>query len=319
MKSLLSLLIIFISLNMFAQEPYKDGKKWGLSKFGEGPDSEGDTVFFAAEFDEIIDLSVDYGFAYAAAKNDEWIFLSRNKKVSQQRYESIVSFESGSQFSYGIRSGYIDVVDFSTQDFLIRSVKADGLLENQELDVSELILTYFGKDKLGVINTTTKKEILKADHISIIGNYQNLSIAGTFLAFKEGKNYLYDYEGNLLHTFESPKIITEVKDYDAIDDCFLLIAETKKTDLKGFYDTKNKWYVPPLYLEIMFLEDIRDMVIVLGDKGLGLYFHGTQILPCEFLEITKSDREGYVAIAITKNEEFYVANNGDLIPKESDY
>lgn len=316
MKFFLLLICASISFCHFAQKPFQHEKKWGLSKTGEGPDAEGDSIIFRADFDEIQSIPCSNGKAFAGLKGEEWVLLTSNRLVHQQRYEKFVPYKRMNRFCYAMRDGYLDIIDLEANDYLIRNVQADALVEDHALKVDELIVIKKGKEELlGLININAKKVILKAEYASIIGNAENIQHAKSVIAFKANENLVYDYQGNLLFKLGTDQAVSKVADLKEIDRCYKIHAANKKGETVGFFDSQNKWFVPPIYKQIMFLENLPEIVIVQGDKGLGLYFQGKMILPCEYLEITKSDKQGLIAIVTTKKGDFYVADDGKLTPR----
>ena len=98
MKKFLTLSLILSVTVSFSQEVFKDGKKYGVSKYGANPaDDKNDSLIFRAEYDQIEPVFILSSFvqiAFKALKNDEWCFLTTNKLVNQQRYESIFVVEN---------------------------------------------------------------------------------------------------------------------------------------------------------------------------------------------------------------------------------
>ena len=316
MKKILVLVIILTTITTYGQEIFKDGKKYGVSKNGGNPaNDKNDSLIYRAEYDEIERVgSTDY-VVFKAMRDDEWSFLTNNKLVNQQRYDEITVPEFDDRYALGKREGYIDVVDLNASEFLIRGVKADDLYNSSsDLDLNNAIMTTTGKDFYGVINTETKKEILKCEYTSIQYNNDDVKSKITILAFKDGVNYLFDMGGTVIFKFETGEIVTQVAPA-TVEGSYNLRAEGKKAENYGFYEEKNKWYVPPVYSAVEVVDNDPAVVIVSGAKGYGLYFQGKQILPCEYASVEKSDKQGYVALVWDKKSYFYLADDGRLIPK----
>ncbi|MBD3637855.1 MAG: WG repeat-containing protein [Crocinitomicaceae bacterium] len=325
MKYIATVLTLCLSVNLiFAQAIFKEDKSYGVSKLGTWPDDKEDSVMFRAEYEEIVALHTEgvTEFAFKALRNEEWMFLTPNRLINQQRYEEITIPGFVELYAVASREGYLDIIDLETSEFLIRGVKADALYNhNNDLDFDEILMTVVDKEFYGVINTESKKEILKAEYTSIKYNQEGISFYkyNTFIAFKDAVNYLYNIKGELLHKFEHDQVITSVSDYEKVDKGLKITVVGKKEDLVGFYDIEHKWYIPPVYHDFYCMFEGDPAVIVVSDgKSYGLFFEGKQILPCEYLEINKSDKQGYLGIAVTKKGSFYVSNDGRLLKKESE-
>ena len=312
MKTILSLIFCTAIVTSFAQEIFKEGKKYGISKYGEVPTKEnGDSLIFRADYDKIESVSGVNGMVYIGLRGEEWSFLSSNKIVFQQRYESIDLESYGDYYITGTRDGYIDVYDTEADAFLIRSVKADELYSEIDMDVNNVVITRLGKEFYGVINSDTKKEVLKAEYTRLYANYQ---IDNTVIAFKEGTTYLYQTTGEVIFQVNSELDINEITEHDA-ENCYELKSQGKKGTSVGFYAAEHKWFIEPIYTELKLIENDPAVAIVHDGKGYGLYFEGKQLLPCEYLDIQKGDKQGVLAIVTNKKGDFYLTPDGKLRAK----
>lgn len=312
MKIRLFITLAMITSISFGQEPFEKDGKWGISKNGDANDS----IIFRAEYDKIqSDYSLSSGYVYSGLKNGEWQLLTGNKLVNQQRYQSITVPSFSDSLAIGFREGYIDIVDMSSEEFLVRGVQADQIVENEDwiFGNEPYLLTKKGKSLYGLIYMTDKKEILKAEYEVVRLNEPD-AFPVEILAFNALNNYTFDKTGKALHTFADPQIITSIEAKEGLADCFVLLSDQKKGQLMGFYDAANKWLVPVIYSEISTLDASADAIVVKSSKGYGLYFQGKLLLEPIYLEIAKSDKQGYLAIVTSKKGTWYVTAEGKFIP-----
>ena len=311
MKRIFTLTLLSLTTMAFSQEIFQDGKKYGISKFGENPaESKDDSLIFRADYDEIESVYIGEGKVFAGLREDEWSFLTSNKLVNQQRYESINLDAWEGLYCVGYREGYIDIYDTEANDFLIRGVQADRLALELAPDIDNILLTQKGKDLFGLIYIEGKKEILKAEYTNIYGNYD---LSNTFIAFKEGTHYLYQTDGKLIFQIDSDLDITQIVKEVAVSEGYTLKARIKKSNYLGYYHPEKKWFIEPIYDEIKFVGDDPAVAVVYNGKNYGLYFMGKMILECEWTDIEKSDKQGTVVVVTNKKgERFYAFDDGQL-------
>ncbi|MCB9224257.1 MAG: WG repeat-containing protein [Crocinitomicaceae bacterium] len=309
MKTLFTIALFSLSTLIIAQQTYQKDKKWGISRDGTGNDK--DSIIFRAEFDKIEKVG---DVIFAGSKNDEWQFLTSNKLVNQQRYESVdVPFFVGGKYAIGSRTGYIDVVSVSDVDFIVRGVQAEKIVSTDNLfnGIEDQIMTQKG-EFFGLINAKLKKETLKAKYNRIAQNNSADSDAFPVLAYLDGVNYVCALDGIVIHQFNTAEPVNNFNRSEEANDCFVLRVNGKKGEQVGFFDSKNKWVIPPVYKDCHTLDNTSDAVVVSDVKGEGLYFQGKLLLPCEYLEIVISDKRGYVAKVVNKKGTFYVTPEGKM-------
>lgn len=299
---------LFVGFIAQSQEKFEKDGKWGISKNG-GEDS----VIFRAEFEEIIRIDLSEVSFFKGLKNKEWYPLTSNKLVNQQRYEQIISYPFVDRYIFCSRDGYIDVIDMGLNDFLIRGVQANEIIDYDLADApNNLIVTQ--KDKLiGAINVDTKKELFKAKYSSIKLTQTDIGDV-PYLTYFEGKNSLYDTLGNLKFTISVEDEIMYFEQFDDIQKCYVII---NAKGLNGYYEANKKWFIPMEYESLTAIDPGKsDIIVVKGKKGKGLYFEGKLMVEPIYTEILISDQRGYLAILIDKKgKEFYLSPEGKISSK----
>lgn len=309
MKILLTLLIGLLTLSTYAQLPYQKDKKWGISRDGTGDDK--DSIIYRADYEKI-ELVGDV--IYAGFRNDEWQFLTKNKLVNQQRYEAVeVPFFVDGQFAVGSRTGYIDVISVNDADFVVRGVQAAEIVSSDNLfgNTQNVMLTQ-KEEMYGLVNIELKKEVLKAKYSRIAENLSLDIKEYPVLAYAEGTNYICALDGSIIFQFKSEEPIVAFEKSGDVADCFVIHVNGKKGTTYGFYDSKNKWVIPPIYDQCESMDNTSDAIIVRGAKGVGLYFQGKMMLDCIYMDIVKSEKRGYIAKVIDKKGEKYLNPEGKL-------
>ena len=312
MKYLFVFIIGVSAICSTAQEPFEKEDKWGISRDGDG--GAEDSIIFRAEFDEIqMDYSLDYGYLYSGLKNDEWQLLTSNKLVNQQRYETVEVLPFADKYVLGYRDGYVDLISLETTDFIVRGVNADAIIDGGE-DIGEevsYVMTKKGKGMFGFIDPLQKKELVKAQYAHIqTNNFHEADYQ--ILAHQDGKTDVYSNEGELRFMLSTEIRVVGVHLSDNIPGCFEIVGSNKGVEKLGFYDSKGKWLIQPIYEEVLSLDNTSDAIVVYDKKGYGLFFQGKQIVECLYDSVEKSDKRGFLAIVENKKGIFYVTPEGKL-------
>ncbi|MEX1000629.1 MAG: WG repeat-containing protein [Crocinitomicaceae bacterium] len=311
-RLVIGVVVLLLSYSVSAQEPFKKEGKWGVSEYG----SEEDSIIVPAEYDAVeIHYSSVGKNLYTGEKNGEWKVISKNRLLSQQSYEKIVLPDFEDRYAYCYRDEYIDIVDLKEQDFLVRGVQADAIVDGSyQLNTAENVLLIARGKNYGLIDTKEKKLILKAEYESVISN-EPFTEELAFLVVKSGINYVLNRSGEVAFEIEVPQNLTKVETVLEIENCYTLYVAGKKGG-HGFYDSDNEWLIPPVYMSVEPMEFVSEVIVVKDKKGYGLYFEGKQLLDCKYDSISKSDKRGYLAVVKQKEEEFYLNPEGKLVTLE---
>ncbi|UKN03250.1 hypothetical protein K6119_06945 [Paracrocinitomix mangrovi] len=315
MKLIVTALLVLFSVQLIAQQPYRDDKKrWGISRDGDG--GEKDSIIVRAQYDEIKSLD-EYEFAkvFCGMQNDEWALITTNKIVAQQKYSSIIVPDFMPDFAVAYRDGYIDLIKVDTvgnTEFIIRGVQADAVYDGADYlsGYSDFVMTIKG-ETYGLINWMEGKEVLKANYTGIQSNLNEEVGKIAFIGSKETAHTFHNNKGEKIFEINSENAVQDVK--EIVDGGFQLTSKGKKGTLHGFYYMPKKWFIPVEYDEFALIDNLPEAAIVKGKKGYGLYFEGKLILPCEYLAMEKGDKRGYIAIATDKKGRHYVTPEGKLV------
>lgn len=304
MKLFLILFFCSTSTVLWVQEPFEKDGKWGLSKNGDANDS----VIFKAEFEKIEMLVISDGYLPIGLKRKQWYPMTSNPMLNQQGYEEIYVTNFNYNIVIAARDGYIDVIDIEEKNFLLRNVKATGIVNDELDDLSENYIITLDEKKMGLISLENKKEILKAKYVSIVPDAENSESEWLFAA-EEGKTSVFDKSGELIFELSSSEqIVSMIEDLNSPNLYRLMSID----GAYGMYNSSAKWLVEPIYIDVVGFKGVSEVVVVSGKKGDGLFFNGKQLLEPKYITIDKSLERGFLANVIGKKGEFLLSPEGVL-------
>jgi len=290
-----------------AQEPFQENGKWGLSKYGDTSE-----VIFPADYDKILTYYSSEGMFYAGLKEKMLHPLTSNEQINEMQYDRIEEDPSLRSVIFCFRDGELDIISTTDYNFLIKDVKADKIsieMENAYYD-NEYLITIETADGYGLVDMDLGKVILKAEYDNIQANWADEDY---IIITKDKKKGVVGLKGEVV--IEPTNMEFErITPIDTLDGCFLL--EDKKYNV-GFYDSKSTIYIPPVYFELAVLQSNSDLIVVVNKKGTGLYYKGQLVVDCKYDDIMRSDQKDYIAYVLQEGGDFYVKEDGELIPAKT--
>ena len=289
-----------------AQEVFKEKGKYGVRIE--------DSVAVEPRYDavKIIDLETR-DLIYAVQENEEWHLISSNKLLNQQRYTEFVEPDFAPGLIYGYRDGYLDLIDLQKEDFLLRAVKAEKLIDGSDYlgGESDFLMTQC-EEGYGLIDQKAKKEIVKCEYPKLIINEAGED-GYYFIGSKDGKNFLFDRSGKITFTLSTEREVTAFYGVEGMENGYMVEAKDKKGTYYGFYNAADKSLIEPMFEKTEALNNTPEVVLVKDKKGWGLYFQGKEILEAKYEKPVKSDKEGYLVKVVEKGETFYLSPSGELV------
>jgi len=298
---LVLLVISFAIGQLFAQEIFQNGEKFGLKYNG--------VVHYSAIYDKIV--ITDY-FVYG--KKDEYVFnLSKDKSLSDKVYRRFKFDLMDQLLVVGVtEDGKKDLLDETGQHLYLENGDYDRIFSKSEkikYGNNDVVLVS-RTGNLGLYNWTLRKEILPPVYDKIVVHESCLSDSYIIYVQKKGQNSVIQPSGKKIISFKAKS----VQDLYHATICRGYIL--KRNNKIGYYYKRSedrRFLIKPIYEDLFFPTDDPKIIIVQRYGKYGLYYNYKRVLKCKYesIEIVNST---YIIARVVKNEkEMTLNSSGELV------